>query len=831
MKKKVIIILFLVASMITVLSNASYGIELVRIENITNTPNPVEEAVPIWSPDGSKIAFTKGCDYTAGGEGTSIWIRNSDGSLIPYNDPVGWANIVPCDWSPDGSKILVMYDYVGGGDIWIGNSDRSGQRQITFESERESWPFWHPSGNRIIFTKGIYIGPSDLWTMNPDGSDQQQLTFGRTDHYGSWSPDGTTVLFVRMHEGYAHLFIRDSNSNESRLTEGNGVIYSYPSWSPDGQYIAFVSTEGGVPWPGDLWVMKTDKTEKTRLTNMGEIYTPRWSPRGDAIAFQRGYGSPCDSDIYVAYLSMTPVLEANLEITNIETSPNPTDGELTTVYITLQNVSDQTFHANQKIDSNGNYYNTLIQLELWDNKDTDDPWISPYCRPTTEENDIKRYVAIPDIQPNGSYTISLTNIVFRVPTTPTDLMVRVLPIEDDGDLTNNSKQIPIYIWPNFIRDGIDCARLWITYLKPHTAPITAKIDLGKIHYTFQITEDTLKAFENAVYIENAVGKLHISIAEQDWANVGIRLARLAVSIAQILQKDPVTLAINIMGTVWDGIWACSNLLAWGMDVYEKARIIIFNYIWELANSFGIVLTGMFTESPVNLLAIDNYGNKSGVAEEGILEEIENSKVFLTDDSQLLIFPKTEFQTKITGKGIGDYKLNVFNPYEDKVLLSTLNELPVVPGMVYLCKYDWVLLNEGEKGVTIEIDYQNDGVIDYVVEEDLSASIHELPKLKNKILRLEIVPRILNCDSKCKWVICLIKLPKGYYPWQIDKSSVLLQDSIKAEWSQTLRGLLISNFDRRYVCDIAPEKGSWTIKVSGLLLDGTPFIGEDTIFIK
>jgi Tol biopolymer transport system component len=55
-------------------------VELIEIVNLTNTPPRIQETSPGWSPDGSQIVFSRGCDYTAGGGGTSIWVMDADGS-------------------------------------------------------------------------------------------------------------------------------------------------------------------------------------------------------------------------------------------------------------------------------------------------------------------------------------------------------------------------------------------------------------------------------------------------------------------------------------------------------------------------------------------------------------------------------------------------------------------------------------------------------------------------------------------------------------------------------------------------------------------------------
>jgi hypothetical protein len=519
--------------------------------------------------------------------------------------------------------------------------------------------------------------------------------------------------------------------------------------------------------------------------------------------------------------------EADLTITDVEIpGGNPTEGELTPINVTLQNIGGEIFHADEVMDSHGYAYNGLVQLELWDNE-----WpYSPYCRSASTDNDIKRHVKIPDLLPGESCTVMLSNIKFRVATTPTHLVTIVKPINGDVDLHDNHMEMPIYIWPDFISEAIDCARLWLMYLSPHYAPITASIDLGEIHYTYEITEGTLKTFENGVYLINDVDKVHNAVASEDWAGAGTNLAKMSASIAHALLKDPVSTAINVAITVYDGVWACSELLLWGMDTYEKWRVLFYNFTSELANSYGVEVAGMFTGSPVNLLAIDTHGYRAGVTQNGIVEEIEKSAVSIGDTSQLVMFNKTEFSTVITGTGIGSYNLNVLYPYQGGVLVATFEELPVVPGMSYVCAYNWHVLSDGGDGITLSVDYEGDGVMDYSSTVGLWTSIDELPVLESRRLRVDIEPQTLDCRSEGKWITCHVRLPEGFDPLQVDGGSVLLADCIAAEQWIAEKNNLLFKFDRQAVCGICPAEGARTMRLSGSLVNGTQFVGKGTVTI-
>src|SRR5664279_3726046 len=67
----------------------------------------------------------------------------------------------PC-YSPDGRSIIFESDRQGSQQLFVMNTDGSGQRRITFGDGSYSTPVWSPRGDLIAFTKRclLYTSPS-----------------------------------------------------------------------------------------------------------------------------------------------------------------------------------------------------------------------------------------------------------------------------------------------------------------------------------------------------------------------------------------------------------------------------------------------------------------------------------------------------------------------------------------------------------------------------------------------------------------------------------------------------------------------------------------------
>ncbi len=291
-----------------------------------------------WGQADGKIAFLS---YREGYN--DVWIMNADGS-----DPVNLTQGQHCAspvWSPDGTKIAYLdvgADY-SGRDIWVLDADGRNRKQLTDHIEKigpnsADDLFWSEDGQSIYY---FVWDRSEMFAVAPDGSGsslvewrgmewrEAALILRRFWDHRHLSPDGTKRAYV----GFLHgdedgqagdedgqpLFIMISEEppviGEDRVPaiflSGQPVDLFYRdvgdswastgfplTWAPNSMKVAFTSytifNSSGTslsfyPGTGEIWAVDIDGSNLVNLTNgLGGEY-PVWqsvSPSATATSVE-----------------------------------------------------------------------------------------------------------------------------------------------------------------------------------------------------------------------------------------------------------------------------------------------------------------------------------------------------------------------------------------------------------------------------------------------------------------------------------------------------------------------------------------------------------------
>lgn len=134
-------------------------------------------ASPVWAPGGRRIAFS--------GQGI-IHVVNADGTELRRLTMAEDVFDRHPNWSPDGSKIVFSRHDGEGSEIYLVNATGTELKRLTSSTDG-SWseqPAWSPDGTKIAFASNRRLPDfSDIYLMNPDGTAQQRLTRNKSFSY------------------------------------------------------------------------------------------------------------------------------------------------------------------------------------------------------------------------------------------------------------------------------------------------------------------------------------------------------------------------------------------------------------------------------------------------------------------------------------------------------------------------------------------------------------------------------------------------------------------------------------------------------------------------
>lgn len=203
--------------------------------------------------------------------------------------------------TPTGlGRIVYHDDWTGNNEIYVANSDGSGEQRLTDHPAEDFFPAWSPDGKKIVFGSRRDGVPapdgsftSSIYIMDADGSHLTRLTdIESNDKLPTWSPDGSRIAF---HTGYLVVINADGSNPVRVIGRRDDLGVDVPCWSPDSRRIAFKSrmpAEGPCPCQHDIYVVNDDGSGLLKLASFTSEKdgTPEdyvvWSPDGSQVAFE-----------------------------------------------------------------------------------------------------------------------------------------------------------------------------------------------------------------------------------------------------------------------------------------------------------------------------------------------------------------------------------------------------------------------------------------------------------------------------------------------------------------------------------------------------------------
>jgi Tol biopolymer transport system component len=197
-----------------------------------------------WSPDGgSVLIFSEDPSRTAAKHlGDLSVIPAAGGKPVQLNQTGTSVSAIIRDgtaatFSRDGRRVAFAArktDDPSQSALFVAASNGGTATQLTNWGLGTSTALWSPTEDWILFDRQNGAGPT-ISIIRPDGSDERELWASGSDGEGccgTWSPDGSKILFQRAATGGRDLWVMDRDGNVGGRVDADAATWIWYRWTP-----------------------------------------------------------------------------------------------------------------------------------------------------------------------------------------------------------------------------------------------------------------------------------------------------------------------------------------------------------------------------------------------------------------------------------------------------------------------------------------------------------------------------------------------------------------------------------------------------------------------